>query len=193
MDLQISVDTAGKSTVTVRRATLAGAPLVACIQKVARSGAYPTSVAATTATVLLIFLGGGGQALAPSPAPPATPPETPAPSPAATQNRSYISGQVVDATTGNPIIGALVLLIKPGVRLATLTKETLKQQVSAVAVSASTGYYRTRQPLPRGATYGIVIAAKGYRTVAVDDAVTLKPAAAPMISMGRVKLQPRGY
>lgn len=87
-----------------------------------------------------------------------------------------VIGQIVDADTRRGIAGAVFIVLKPGV--------TVKQFVDAdgdlklvatYAEAGANGEFRTPDPLARGASYSLVVAADGYRGIGEDNGLKLIP------------------
>lgn len=99
------------------------------------------------------------------PRPPGTSPAAPAvpiPSPSAT---AVLQGRIVDADSGAGISGASVLILRPGSTMA-------RSNVVAEAQTDGNGAFRTAPPMPRGATYPVVIEARGYQKVSGTVEIT---------------------
>jgi serine protease Do len=84
-----------------------------------------------------------------------------------------ISGTIIDADTGDPIAGAIFVVLKPGVRAQQFLSEQDKQMVAAFGQTDRGGAYELRPPLGRDAKYSAVIVAKGYNTLKADDVLTI--------------------
>jgi S1-C subfamily serine protease len=209
MDIQLSIATTGRVVrARLQRTTLTDRTMARCVGRAVLATSFPTAAEATSGNFLLIFMGGAR----PAPPPDRTPPSTPRPPPrleggdddpdenppADPEPRygsglSYVSGQLSDASTGRPVIGAVVLILKPGVRIRSLDRDNLRASTATVAVSTSLGYFRTKHALRQGSNYSIVILAKGYRAVAVDGGVKLYRGTPPVLSLGVLRLRRQGY
>jgi S1-C subfamily serine protease len=98
---------------------------------------------------------------APTPAPPSSPvasKSTPAAPTAPAATATVLQGRVVDADSGAGVPGASVFILRPGAAMA-------KSNVLAEAQTDRNGIFRTKPPVAKGATYPVVIEARGYRTV----------------------------
>jgi S1-C subfamily serine protease len=84
-----------------------------------------------------------------------------------------VVGRLMASDTGKPVGGGIVLFIMPGVRVKGLTDSTLPRSVYTKAIADGKGYFETERPLARGASYGVVVLAKGFEPVAVDDGVSI--------------------
>ena len=208
MDIRVTIDAGGRiSKTTLARTTIGDAPMGRCTAHAVVATRFPAAEGSTEASFVLLFLGGArSPAPTPSPTPPRqpevpkSPPAQPPPPTTAPDERprrpggaSYVAGQVKDVTTGHAVLGAAVLIIKPGVRVASLTRSNLSASTATVAFSTSLGYFRTHHALPQGHDYGIVVVAKGYKPLAVDSAVQIMRGAPPVLNLGTVNLRPTGY
>lgn len=84
-----------------------------------------------------------------------------------------LSGYLVDADTGEGIAGGYVVMLKPGVTVQDFARTQSEQQIASMGQTDSEGYFRLSPPLPRGYTYGAIAVAKGYVTIAEDDALEI--------------------
>lgn len=121
------------------------------------------------------------------------PPRAPAPAAKPRVRASFLMGQLVDATSLRPVRGASVVVVKPGVDVRTLRRQTLRRKVYTVGTADSRGYFRTVRPLPHGWIYGVVVLARGYRLVRVNNAVNVRKGAKPLLNLGVLRLQRQRY
>ena len=122
----------------------------------------------------------------PAPAPPAPPPATPA------SGYTRITGKVVDASSGKAVRGAKVLIIKPGVSVHDVRNATLKLYLHSRGTTNSRGAFKVSRKLGRGATYGVVISAKGYKVKRAEGGIKLGAGAPATLDVGKVKLRRKG-
>lgn len=121
------------------------------------------------------YFRGGASAQAPPATPPGRTPATPAspgastpqpvgprPSPSTT---AVLQGRIVDADSGAGVSGASVLILRPGSSVA-------RPDVVAEAQTDGSGAFRTKPPVAKGATYPVVIQARGYRPVSGTVEIT---------------------
>ncbi|HET6611785.1 MAG TPA: trypsin-like peptidase domain-containing protein [Kofleriaceae bacterium] len=83
----------------------------------------------------------------------------------------WITGRVVDADSGQAIANAVVLILKPGVKVASLS-ETTADKVLTKGVTGANGEFTTEAPIPRGKTFSVVVGAEGYALLAEDDVLS---------------------
>lgn len=76
-------------------------------------------------------------------------------------------GTVVDAYTGRPIEGALLLLLNPGITVDSFN--WVEDEVYTAASADVDGYFEFPRLLVPGTCYSIIIAAEGYWPFAQDD------------------------
>jgi len=91
----------------------------------------------------------------------------PTPIPQPPQNGVEIYGRITDAETGRGIEGAYFVVLQPGIRVAEF--DWRASQIYTVARTDRAGYYQLPLPLVRGESYGVIVAASGYQTIAEDD------------------------
>ncbi len=99
-----------------------------------------------------------------------------------------VSGTVIDADTGEPIEGAIFLVLNPGVRVRQFMKEQDVEMVAAGGQTDRNGQYVLQPPLPRGETYSVLIAAEGYDLLAADDVLNVKESAPSQVDLDPIEL-----
>jgi serine protease Do len=99
-----------------------------------------------------------------------------------------ISGTVIDADTGRPIRGAYVVILKPGVTVRQFAKEQDRKMIAALGQTDDNGDYVTQPPLERDQTYSVIVAARGYRILAADDALEIAGDAPERIEQDPIEL-----
>jgi S1-C subfamily serine protease len=100
-------------------------------------------------------------------------PGDPPDKPPANDEGVTVSGTVVDADTGDPITGAIVFVLNPGVTTSQFLREQDKALVAAFDQTDRDGAYVLRPPLARGNKYSAIVVAEGYRTLAADDVLSI--------------------
>jgi S1-C subfamily serine protease len=79
------------------------------------------------------------------------------------KSQGVIVQSTVRATDNNaPIAGALVVILKPGVRVEDLNDDNLEQSVLTVGRANSQGRFTTSGPVPKGGKYAVVVIADGF-------------------------------
>ena len=78
---------------------------------------------------------------------------------------AVLQGRIVDADSGRGIAGASVVILRPGTSAA-------RANALAEAETDANGAFRTKPPVAKGATYPVVIEARGYRTVSGTVEIT---------------------
>jgi hypothetical protein len=117
-----------------------------------------------------------------------TPEDKPRQPKAQEEGTSTLVGTVVSADTGEPIPGAVVLIIQPGVTV----DEALSSEDSGVvyggAETDGNGKFRIDRPVVKGEKYGIIAIAEGYNVIG-GDGLELAPAdAGDTVDLGVIKL-----
>jgi hypothetical protein len=80
-----------------------------------------------------------------------------------------VRGTVRDSNTRKPVRGALVAIVKPGISVSTFLDSGRESDLYVSATTDGLGQFSLSRPLPRGATYGLLVVAKGYRPIAEDN------------------------
>jgi hypothetical protein len=80
-----------------------------------------------------------------------------------------VRGTVRDGNTRNPIKGALVAVLKPGISVKTFLDVGKESDLLASGTTDSLGQFSLNRPLVRDTTYSLLIVARGYRPIARDD------------------------
>jgi hypothetical protein len=94
-----------------------------------------------------------------------------------------IGGNLADADTGEPIPGALFVVLKPGVSPEQFVQNPTNDQVAAAGQADESGAFRTAPPLPRGQTYSVLIGANGYQPRTFDNILELGSDAPAVVSL----------
>ena len=76
-------------------------------------------------------------------------------------------GYVVDLDTGRPISGAIVLVLEPGITLATF--EWTEEELHSSSEADRKGYFEVPDQLVRGDCYTLIVGAQDYWTFGQDD------------------------
>jgi hypothetical protein len=99
------------------------------------------------------------------------------------------TGRVVDAQSGLPVPGAIVLFLAPGTSVSDVDDDNLARVAYTTGMADSTGLFTSNRLLARPAHYGIIVVADGYRWIGTDDAVALAADAPAMLDMGTIPLR----
>jgi hypothetical protein len=99
------------------------------------------------------------------------------------------TGQVVDAQSGLPVPGAIVLFLAPGTSVSDVDDDNLARVAYTTGMADSTGLFTSNRLLARPAHYGVMVVADGYRWIGTDDAVALAADAPAMLDMGTIPLR----
>jgi hypothetical protein len=136
---------------------------------------------------------------APSPEPPprapvAELPDAGASNPTATSpgaGEVQVAGQVVDAESGLPVPGAIVVFLAPGNSVDDLNDDNLTQIAYTTGLADSSGRFATNRPLGRPGHYGVMLVADGYRWIGTDDGVSTEGETPAHLDVGAVRLRRR--
>jgi S1-C subfamily serine protease len=103
---------------------------------------------------------------------------------------SLISTRVVDAANGRAVPGAMLMVMRPGIRSSDVDVNRLDDQVVAWGRANADGEVHLRQPVPIPGTYTVVVVSPGYEPLASDGALQLGDDAPPYFDpWGEVKIQ----
>jgi hypothetical protein len=84
-------------------------------------------------------------------------------------NTVSVEGTVKDKKTKKPVKGAVILILKPGIKVQKFLKGGQKDaDVFTVAKTDSKGQFVLEDPLERETEYSIVVSAKGYKPIGLD-------------------------
>lgn len=84
-----------------------------------------------------------------------------------------ISTRIVDAANDQPIPGALLMVLRPGVSAAAVDINRLDDMVIAWGRSSATGDVYLKQPVPNPGTYTVMVVVDGYVPLIGTDALKL--------------------
>jgi hypothetical protein len=80
-----------------------------------------------------------------------------------------VRGTVRDGNTRNPIKGAFVAVLKPGILVKTFLDAGKETDILASGTTDSLGQFSLNRPLARDTTYSLLVVARGYRPITRDD------------------------
>ncbi len=115
---------------------------------------------------------------------------TTSPSAGQTGNQVAVAGTVVDADTGKPLKGALVLLLHPGVSVDAWLDNQDDTQVAASGETDGDGWFETEPEFPSGSSHGVIIWLDGYELISIDDGISFTPEEDGLYDIGEVYLSP---
>ena len=83
----------------------------------------------------------------------------------------YIQGYIKNADTGRGIEGAQFFVVKPGLSAtdASADDKVTASEVLTYGVSDANGLFQTKDAIPRGKRYSVIVLARGFRAVIADD------------------------
>lgn len=100
-----------------------------------------------------------------------------------------IAGQVVDGGTGRGIAEALVIALKPGVRVRDFVRLQSKEMAFTSARTDRNGAFTFPEQLPKGQAYGLVVVARGYKDLVVEGGLRVSAQAPEQAQMNPIPLQ----
>ncbi|MCB9571277.1 MAG: trypsin-like peptidase domain-containing protein [Kofleriaceae bacterium] len=104
-----------------------------------------------------------------------------------------ISTHVVDAANDRPVPGALLMVLRPGVRSSEVDMNRLDDQVIGWGRANAEGEVHLKQPVPAPGTYTVMVVAPGYEPLAGDSALRLDEDTPPFFDpwgIVKIKAQP---
>jgi hypothetical protein len=84
---------------------------------------------------------------------------------------SQISGQLINEYTGRGIPQALIIALKPSVRVMDFVRRQNKEMAFTSARTDGQGKFTFPKQLPKGQAYGLVVVARGYQDLAIEGAL----------------------
>jgi S1-C subfamily serine protease len=101
-----------------------------------------------------------------------------------------LSTNIVDAGNGQPVAGALLMVLRPGVGAADIDVNRLDDLVIAWGRSNADGDVHLKQAVPVPGTYSVLVVARGYDPLVGDNELRLAEDAPPFFDpWGVVKLE----
>lgn len=105
-------------------------------------------------------------------------------------NDTQISGQVLDARTNRPIKDALVIALKPNVKVNDFVRLQSRAMAQTSTRSDAQGNFTFPEQLPKGQAYGLIVVARGYRDLAVEGGLRVAAQSPEYAQIGAIPLQP---
>ncbi len=103
---------------------------------------------------------------------------------------TQVSGQVVDQSTGRGVAGALVIALRPGVKVQTFVQQQSSDMAYTSARTDSSGRFTFPQQLPKGQAYGLIVVARGYQDLAIESALRIGASAPEQAQLSAIALSP---
>jgi S1-C subfamily serine protease len=102
---------------------------------------------------------------------------------------TQIAGTIVDDASGRGIAGVKILVLKPGVAVNDFVQKQDRAMVASMAETGRDGSFSLPEQLPKGAAYGMLVVAEGWRNLMVDGALRLDARAPEKAQLGPIRLQ----
>ena len=99
-----------------------------------------------------------------------------------------VSGQVVDRATGRGINDALVIALRPTVRVQDFVQQQRRDMAFSSARTDAAGKFTFPQQLPKGQAYGLVVVARGYRDLTIEGALRISAQAPEQAQLSPIQL-----
>lgn len=100
-----------------------------------------------------------------------------------------LQGQVIDAQTKRPVPNALVIALKPNVKVNDFIRLKSKTMAYTSDKTDRSGVFTFPQQLPKGHAYSLVVIAKGYKDLAVEGGLRVSANAPEKAQMNPIPLQ----
>lgn len=100
-----------------------------------------------------------------------------------------VSGQVVDSRTNRGVPDALVIALKPNVRVQQFLQTQSKDMAFTSARTDRNGQFTFPQQLPKGQAYSLIVVARGYRDLAIEGALRVTANAPEHAQINPIPLQ----
>jgi serine protease Do len=100
-----------------------------------------------------------------------------------------ISGRIIDQATRRGIPGALVIVLRPEVKVQDFVREQRREMAFTSARTDNNGQFTFPQQLPKGQAYGLIVVGRGYRDLAIESALRITANAPEQAQLGDIGLQ----
>ncbi len=100
-----------------------------------------------------------------------------------------IAGQIIDARRRRGIKNALVIALKPNVRVMDFIRHQNKNMAFTTARTDSNGKFTFAKQLPKGQAYGLVVVARGYKDLVVEAGLRVGPNAPEKAQMNPISME----
>lgn len=102
---------------------------------------------------------------------------------------SEISGMVVDGLSGRGIADAIVVVLKPQASLREFLMNRSQRDVHSSTETKRDGSFTLPDQLPKNQAYSLVVAARGYEPLSVEDALRVGSDAPENANIGEIQMQ----
>ena len=85
------------------------------------------------------------------------------------RNGVTVMSQVKAVDNNSPIRDALVIVLKPGVRVKEITKDNIGQKFLTKATTNSQGQFQLESPVPRDQKFSVIVVADGFEPLYEDN------------------------
>jgi len=94
------------------------------------------------------------------------------PPPQAQPGGVTLTSTVLAADDNAPIASALVIVLKPGVKVKEINKDNIGQKYLTKAITNAQGQFIAEGPIPRGQKFAVIVLADGYEPLAEDGVLS---------------------
>lgn len=101
---------------------------------------------------------------------------------------TQVSGQIVDSRRRRGIQNALVIALKPNVRVMDFVQHQNKNMAYVTARTDRSGKFQFPKQLPKGQAYGLVVVARGYKDLVVEAGLRISANAPEVAQMNPIAM-----
>lgn len=102
---------------------------------------------------------------------------------------SEVSGRLVDAVTGKGIADGMVVVLQPRASLRDFLRNRDERMVLTSADTGADGRFCLPRQLPKGNSYSLIAAGRGYQPLTVENALRLGAGAPEKADVGDIRLE----
>jgi hypothetical protein len=101
--------------------------------------------------------------------------QAPAAPPTSSSDLVYIKGAITDADTHRGVGGVQFFVIKPGLSAsqAAADDNLSADEILTLGTTDDSGLFQTKEAVPRGQSYSVIVFARGYRPILADGKVAI--------------------
>jgi hypothetical protein len=94
--------------------------------------------------------------------------------------QAVLQGAVADLRSGQPVVGARIYVLNPGVTIADFTHDAKREDIYVQTRTDDQGQFALWKPLERNTQYAMLIAADGYKLRGTDRLIIGGQAPSPV-------------
>ena len=90
------------------------------------------------------------------------------------QRAVRVGSRILDASSGRPVAGAIIVILKPGVQVSEVNRNNIRTKYLTKATSRRDGSWYAEDPVPTGTQYSVIVVADGYRPLYEDGVLDVR-------------------